>query len=93
MLQSSPGTKSTRICKAPPPRKSSRRYLDDTDTEDDSDNCQAAVSPSDGMGEWKTYLNTIEDVPDEMGIVRWWGVSNTSLCSHALLIVPFYCCS
>jgi hypothetical protein len=62
-------------------RKSSRLNVDDTETEDDTDSCEAAVGPNVAMDEWKTYLNTKEDVPEEMGIVRWWGVSGTSSVS------------
>ena len=39
-------------------------------------NSEAAVtSPNAWMDEWKSYINTREDVPEGMGIVRWWGVS------------------
>src|ERR1700761_8826130 len=86
MLQSSPSAKTTHVCKAPPPHKPTCCYVDDTDTKDNSDSCQAAVGPSDSMDEWKTYLNTIEDVPAEMGIVHWWGVSDSSFCLCAVLI-------
>src|ERR1700761_8543280 len=76
VLESDPTIKTTQICKPPPTCKSSRPNVDDTDTEDNSDSCDPAVSSSNArMDEWKTYLNTIEDIPDGMGIVRWWGVS------------------
>ena len=47
MLESNPNMKTMQIHKAPPTCKSSWPNLDDTDTEDDSDSCNAAVS-SDG---------------------------------------------
>jgi hypothetical protein len=75
MLESNPSTKAMRIRKPPPTRKTTHPNVDDTDTEDDSDTCEAAVSPSNaGTDEWKTFLNTIEDIPDGMSVVRWWGV-------------------
>ena len=75
-LESSLGVKTTSIRKlAPLSRQSSRTNIDDTETEDDSNSCEAAIGGSNASDEWKTYLNSIEDVPDEMGIVRWWGVS------------------
>lgn len=38
------------------------------------------------MDEFKTYLNTIEDIPDGMDIVHWWGVSVSLFHSHMSLI-------
>jgi hypothetical protein len=76
-LQSNLSTTPVQVRKAPPTRKSSRPNIDDTDTEDDTDACEAAVSPGDsGMVEWKSYLSTREDIPDGMSVVRWWGVSD-----------------
>ena len=82
MLRSEPSIKTTRTCKAPTIRKSTRRNIDDTDSEDDTEACEAAIDPTNaGMDEWKSYLNTVEDIPDGMGIVRWWGVCHPySLC-------------
>ncbi len=54
-----------------------RDYLnvDDTDSEDDTHDYEAATPSSNGwMDEWNSYLNANEDMPDGMGIVRWWGV-------------------
>ena len=56
------------------------RNVDDTDTEDDAGDCDATDTQSDAwMDEWKSYLNTHEDIPEGMGIVRWWGVSTSIL--------------
>ena len=88
MLESNPNMKITQIRKAPPTHKSSWPNLDDTDTEDDLDSCNAAVSSNNTrMDEWKMYLNTIEDIPDGMGIVHWWGVSVITFHLHASLIL------
>ena len=74
--QSNSGVKTVRVYKAPVPHKVTRPNIDDTDSEDDSDVCDTAVIPTNtGMDEWKTYLNGLEDIPEGMGIVRWWGVS------------------
>jgi hypothetical protein len=92
VLQVSPGFKSAQVRKAPPSRKSSRPNVDDTDTEDDNDSFEAAVGPTNvGMDEFKIYLNTMEDIPDGMDIVRWWGVSFSLFYSHAIthLLCPF----
>ena len=79
--------KTAQIRKAPPTCKSSRPNTDDTDTKDDSDSCNAAVSSSNpGVDKWKTYLNTHEDIPEGMGIVRWWGVSVISHLRASLIL-------
>ena len=78
------------VWKAPPSRKSSHPNLDDTDTEEDSDSFEAAVGPTNvGFDEFKTYLNTMEDIPDGMDIVRWWGVRFSLFHSRASLICSF----
>jgi hypothetical protein len=60
--------------KAPTAHKPTRHNTDDTDSEDDA-NVEATIDPINaGMDEWKTYLNTVKDIPDGMGIVCWWGV-------------------
>ena len=75
ILQSNPTAKSARICKKPSTRKSTHPNIDDTDTEDDTDNGESAARPANAwMDEWKNYINTIEDVPDGMDLVHWWGV-------------------
>jgi hypothetical protein len=79
VLESSLSIKATTIRKAAPlSLKSSHTNIDDTETEDDSDSCEAAVGESNASDEWKTYLNSVEDVPDELGVIRWWGVSRFS---------------
>ena len=74
--------KSVRIRKAPLRHKSSHSNIDDTDSEDDTDDREATDTA--WMDEWKSYLNMNEDIPDSMGIVRWWGVST---------FIPFPCLS
>ena len=76
MLESEPKTKAVQIHRAPPTHKSSQPNIDDTNTKDNSDSCNAAVSSTNArMDKWKAYLNTNKDIPDGMGVVHWWGVS------------------
>ena len=49
--------------------------VDDTDTESDAEDDQGTHLTSTWVDEWKLYLNTYEVVPDDMGLVLWWGVS------------------
>jgi hypothetical protein len=81
-LQSSPTAKSTCVCKIASTRKSTRPNIDDTDTEDESDDNNTGISPANAwQDEWKSYINPIEDIPIGMGLVRWWGVCVTSCSS------------
>ena len=60
------------------------RNVDDTDSSNDED-CQQAISKGDAyLEEWNLYLNTHEVVPNNIGIVRWWGVS---------IVIVFWCAS
>ena len=63
------------VRKAVSPTKLGRhRNVDDTDSSDDED-CQQAINKGNAyLEEWNLYLNTHETVPDDIGIVRWWGV-------------------
>jgi hypothetical protein len=81
--------KAKHIRKAPASRKSSHSNIDDTNTEDDIDSCEAAVSQRTWKDEWVTYLNTNNDVPDVMDVVHWWGVSFILLYLCASLILLF----
>jgi hypothetical protein len=75
IMQSNPTAKTACICKIAPSRKSAHPNIDDTDTEDNTDSGETASSPANAwMDKWKSYINTIKDVPDGMGLVRWWGV-------------------
>jgi hypothetical protein len=66
---------SARVHKTPSTSKTGRYNIDDTDSESDNDDCQQAADLTNGwIDEWKLYLNTYEVVPDNMGIVPWWGV-------------------
>jgi hypothetical protein len=50
-----------------------QRNLDtDSENEDDADETLDPAKP--WMGEFKRYLDTVDVVPDNMNIVRWWGV-------------------
>jgi hypothetical protein len=74
----------TRVCKAAVlPPKLGHRYTDDSDLSSDESDCQQATNVGNTyMEEWKLYLNTNEVVPDDMRIVRWWGVGLTSFFSE-----------
>jgi hypothetical protein len=89
MLESSLSAKPTVVRKARPSRKTSRPNIDDTETEDDSDNVEATVGRSNATDEWTAYLSTTEDVPDDMGVVRWWGVSCVLFHSYLSLLIPY----
>jgi hypothetical protein len=81
-LQSSPTAKSTCVCKIALTRKSTRPNINDTDTEDESDDNNTGISPANAwQDEWKSYINAIKDIPIGMGLVRWWGVCVTSCSS------------
>ena len=85
--------KSARICKITSTRKSTHRNIDDTDTEDDTENGKSAARPANAwMDEWKNYINTIEDVPDGMDLVRWWGVRILFHAHVSLLTLIYYRC-
>ena len=61
--------KTTSTCKAIHPN------IDDTGTEDSTNNDKgSAYLAKAWMEEWKSYINSIEDVPEGMSLVRWWGV-------------------
>jgi hypothetical protein len=81
--------KAKHIRKAPASHKSSRSNIDDTNTEDNINSCEAAVSQRTWKDEWVMYLNTNDDVLDAMDVVRWWGVSFILLYLCASLILPF----
>jgi hypothetical protein len=64
------------------PRQASskrRQNTDDTDT-DESDNSDDGTVSSDPskpwLGEWSSYIQTHEIVPEGMTMVKWWGVSS-----------------
>jgi hypothetical protein len=92
VLQISPSLKTTPVRKAPPSRKSSCPNVDDTDTKEDDGSYEAAVGPSHiGMDKFNMYLNTMEDIPDGMDIVHWWGVSFSLFRSSTSLIHSVLC--
>jgi hypothetical protein len=75
ILQSNPTAKTSRICKIASMCKSAHPNIDNTDTEDDTEDGESAACPANAwMDKWKNYINTVEDVPDGMDLVRWWGV-------------------
>jgi hypothetical protein len=59
-------------------RKSGRQNIDDTDlssSDDNDDNDQQTSKGADTyLEEWNLYLNAHEAIPDDIGIVAWWGV-------------------
>jgi hypothetical protein len=67
--------------------------IDDTDSSSDDDDCQQVANTANtSLEEWKLYLNTHEVVPDDIGIVRWWGcVSHlyfvTATSQYIILVV------
>ena len=86
-LQSNPGAKSVRVCKVATTPKSHHPNIDDTETEDDSDDGEmAASSGNDWMDEWTSYINAADNVPNGMGLVRWWGVRILLSYSHVSLL-------
>lgn len=87
-LQGNPDARPARVSKAPPTRNFAHLNVDDTDSEDDLNSYEVAVNPHiTSMDEWKTYLNTIEDILDGVNMVRWWGVCLSSFHFHVLLIL------
>jgi hypothetical protein len=74
-LNKKPVTQSTLKTRASP--KHGRRIIDDTNTkDDDDDNQQVSHLTSSWIEEWKLYVNTYKVIPNDMGIVQWWGVSS-----------------
>ena len=72
--------------------KPARPNIDDTDTEEETDDDQAATIPANaGMDEWKTYLNTIDVIPAGMTIVQWWGGCDPDFCACVTSLM-FVCC-
>ena len=72
VLQSNPGPKFPCIRKSTSAYKTGCHNIDDTDSEDDHCAHKPTTIPSKTwMTEWKAYLNTIEDVPEGMEVVRW----------------------
>jgi len=47
--------------------------LNNTDSKT-NDNSEAINLDRAWVGEWNTYLNSNEAIPEGMGIVDWWGV-------------------
>jgi len=75
--------------KLPAPIKRNHFNVDDTDSETE-DNYQQVDSG--WTGEWKLYMNTHEVVPDQMDIVRWWGVHmNIDLARLPLMLSGYSC--
>ena len=64
------------VCKAAPSAKlGQHQNIDDTDSSSDDEDYRQVINKGDAyLDEWSLYLNTHEVVPDDMGIVRWWGV-------------------
>ena len=78
-----PSPEPTNTCKAPSSSKPGCCNINDTDSKSDED-CQQVVDATNSwMDEWKSYLNMHKVVPDNMGIVHWWGV-------RIALLFPYY---
>ena len=56
------------------PPKSGCWSIDDTDSSSDEDCADTTSTVDPYLQEWNLYLNTNEAVPDDVGIVQWWGV-------------------
>ena len=77
-----PQALATRACKTPSSSKLGRWNINNTDSSSDDDDCQQVTNTANSwLDEWKLYLNTHEVVPDDVGIVRWWGVCFSLLFS------------
>ena len=64
-----------RVRKVAAPRsKHGHRNVDDTDSSLDDEDYPEASSTVNYLEEFNLYLNTNEIVPDDIGIVSWWGV-------------------
>jgi hypothetical protein len=76
-----PAARVRKIAASPPPKLGRRQWnVDDTDSSsDDEDRPQVTNAVDPYLEEWSLYLNTNEAVPDDMGIVQWWGVRTLSL--------------
>ena len=68
---------------AAPSSKLGHRNVDDTDSSSDDEDYLQASSTVNYLEEWNLYLNTNEIMPDDIGIVGWWGV-------HHMLLFLFY---
>ena len=63
------------VCKvAAPLPKLAHQNIDDTDSSSDDEDYLKALSTGNHLEEWNLYLTMNEVVPDEIGIVGWWGV-------------------
>ena len=79
------------------PQKSGHWKVDDTDSSSDEEDHQPVTNSANlSMEEWKLYLNTCEDVPDDIGIVCWWGVCNMStilVLGSKLIMYCYFSCT
>ena len=60
--------------KAKTHRKTKRLNIDDTDSESDDNNNETSDPSRPWLDEWNSYLGIQEVIPEDMGVVRWWGV-------------------
>ena len=72
---------------APKPKttKKKQQNMDDTDSEDSSDEEPEVDNAQPWLHEWTLYTTTHDIVPENVGIVRWWGVR-----SHVFISI-FHC--
>ena len=66
---------------AAPRSKHGHQNVDDTDSSSDDEDYLEA-STVNYLEEFNLYLNTNEIVPDDVGIVSWWGVHQMFLFHH-----------
>ena len=60
--------------KAKTHRKTKRLNIDDTDSESNDNNNETSDPSRPWLDEWNSYLGIQEVIPEDMGVVRWWGV-------------------
>ena len=60
--------------KAKTHRKTKRLNIDDTDSESDDNNNETSDPSRPWLDKWNSYLGIQEVIPEDMGVVHWWGV-------------------
>jgi len=62
--------------------------IDDTNSNTNTDD-EAADPSRPWSKEWSAYINSNEVVPEGMGIVHWWGVSQSPLLLAQVVLTQF----
>jgi len=55
-------------------RSNTHRVIVDSDSEDDATNLESGDSAKPWLAEFNLYLDTVESIPNNIGIVEWWRV-------------------